>query len=207
MRYDGGMLDSRLRPLFDPVLMRFGRWLAQRGATADSLSIAGCMAGLAAAVAVTMGAHILALVLFAVGRVVDGLDGAVARATTATDRGGYLDIVLDFAVYAALPLAFAVHAPEVNALPAATLLAAIVLNGSAFLAFAIMAEKRKLSTSMQGEKSLFYLAGLAEGTETIAIYALMCILPGWFPILAYGFAMLCLLSALGRISLAWRRLR
>jgi len=36
-------------------------------------------------------------------RVVDGLDGAVARATVATVRGAFLDIVLDFAFYAAFP--------------------------------------------------------------------------------------------------------
>ena len=51
-------------------------------------------------------------------RLFDGLDGAVARASTKTDRGGFLDIVLDFAFYGAIPLGFVLADPAGNAVAA-----------------------------------------------------------------------------------------
>src|SRR5262249_38163511 len=115
------------------------------------------------------------------------------------------DIVLDFLVYAAVPLAFAWH-DRSNALPAAALLASYIGNGIAFLGFSVMAEKRGLTTTTQGHKSIYYLAGLAEGTETVLFMAIVCIFPAAFPILATLFAALCALSAAGRIALGWRML-
>ncbi len=199
------MFDAHVRPLIDPTLNWIGRALARSGVTADGLTMVGCALGLASALAIAFNAMSLGVVLFLAGRVADGLDGAVSRASTPTDRGGYLDIVLDFAVYAAIPLAFAVAASQ-NALAAATLLAAIVLNGSAFLAFAIMAERRGLTTQAQGAKSIYYAAGLAEGTETIIAYLAMMLWPGWFATIAYGFAAMCAVSGAARIVLSWRLL-
>ena len=201
------MLDARLRPLIDPPLNAAGRWLAARGASADRVTLAGFVIGLGAAVAIALGAFGLGLFLLVLNRLADGLDGAVARATAKSDRGGFLDIALDFAVYAAIPLAFALADPAANALAAAALLASFVANGSAFLAFALMAERRRLTTEAQGRKSLYYLAGLAEGAETIAVFVAMSIWPQLFPWLALGFAALCLVSAAARIAAGWHMLR
>lgn len=201
------MLDSRIRPLIDPPLDRCARALAAAGVTANGLTIAGFVLGLAATTAIALGHTLFGGGLFLAGRLADGLDGPVSRQTTSTDLGGYLDIVFDFAVYAAVPLAFALYDPAANALPAAFLLAAIVANGSAFLAFAIMATKRGLETAAQGNKSLYFLAGLAEGTETVLVYTAMCLWPPLFPILATAFASLCVASAIGRIGIAARLLR
>ena len=98
-------------------------------------------------------------------------------------------------------------ADPLTSLPAAVLLFAFLANGSAFLAFAATAERLGLSTQAQGAKSLYYVAGLAEGAETILVFALFCLLPDWFGPLAYGFAALCLLSAGARIALAARTFR
>lgn len=197
------MLDSRLRPLIDPPLARAAAHLVARGVGADQVTLAAFALGMAAAVAIALGAPLLGLVLIVASRLGDGLDGAVARLTTKTDRGGYLDIVLDFAFYAAIPLAFAAADPPANALPAAFLLASFLANGAAFLAFAIMAEKRGLRTAAQGEKSLYYAMGLVEGTETIAFFCLFCVLPTWFGWLATAMALACLVSAIARIVAAY----
>ncbi|MFM6999566.1 MAG: CDP-alcohol phosphatidyltransferase family protein [Limnohabitans sp.] len=79
------------------------------------------------------------MALLLASRLLDGLDGSVARLTQPTDAGGFLDIALDFVFYAAIPLAFAVAQPATNALPAA-LLASFIGTGSSFLAFAALAE-------------------------------------------------------------------
>ena len=198
------MFDARIRPLIDRPLNAAGRWLADRGIAADHVTLTGFAIGIAAAVAIACAAFGLAFWLIVLNRVADGLDGAVARATRKTDRGAFLDIALDFLFYAAVPLAFAVADQTRNALPAACLLAAFLANGTAFLAFAVMAEKRRLTTYHQGEKSLYYLSGLAEGTETIVVFLALCLWPDVFPWIASLFALACAVSAAARLSLGWR---
>ena len=148
-------------------------------------------------------AYAAGLVLILVSRLCDGLDGAVARQTGKTDLGGYLDIVLDFAFYGLVPLAFVVARPE-NGLAGAVLIFSFYANGASFLAFAIMAEKRGIETEARGPKSLHFTTGLAEATETIFVFCLFCLWPSAFPPIAFGFAALCLLTAMSRIALAMR---
>ncbi|MGI9409384.1 MAG: CDP-alcohol phosphatidyltransferase family protein [Hyphomicrobiaceae bacterium] len=200
------MFDARIRPLIDPPLNAAGRQLAAWGISANSITILGFILGMGGVVLIALGAPIAGLAVIIVSRIADGLDGAVARATTKTDIGGFLDIVLDFIFYGAVPLAFAILDPGQNALPAAVLLLSYFANGTTFLAYAIMAEKRSLETEAQGVKSLYYMSGLAEGGETILAIVLFCLFPAYFPVFAYGYAVLCYASATGRILLAWRTL-
>jgi phosphatidylglycerophosphate synthase len=200
------MFDAKLRPLIDPPLNTLARRIAARGITADAITIAGFGVGMAAAAAIAFGVFTAGLVLIVANRLADGLDGAVARVSGHTDRGGFLDIVLDFVFYAAIPLAFAIFDPPRNALPAAGLLAAFYANGAAFFAYATAAQKRGLTTSAQGQKSFYYLAGLTEGAETIAVFCAMCLWPAAFPWLATAFAAACTLSAAARLLHGWRTL-
>ena len=192
------MLDAHLRPLIDPPLNRLGRRLAARGVTADGVTLGGLALGLLAALLIALDAPHWALVPLLASRLLDGLDGAVARATQGTDFGGFLDIWCDFAFYGAIPLAFALRMPP-DAVSAAFLLFSFYLSGTAFLGFAIVAEKRGISTDRQGIKSLYYSSGLLEGTETIAFLALVCVVPAWFAPLAWAFGALCILSAGARV--------
>jgi len=201
------VFDSRLRPLIDPPLNAAGHRLATLGVSADQVTLAGFVFGLLAAGAIAAGAFLVGLVLVVANRLCDGLDGAVARASAVTDRGGYLDIVLDFAFYAAVPLAFAVVDAPRNALAAAFLLASFLVNGAAFLTFSLMAERNRLSTDVHGQKSFYYLTGLAEGGETVAFFVAFCVFPQFFPWLAALFACLCLASAAGRILAAGKLLK
>jgi phosphatidylglycerophosphate synthase len=197
------MLDGLMRRLIDPPLDRAGGALARLRVSADALTALGLVAGLAAAGAIVARVDAAALVLLIVSRVLDGLDGATARASRRTDRGGFLDIVFDFAFYGAIPLAFAFRDPSSNGLPAAVLLFSFYVNGASFLAFAAVAAKRGLTSEVRGVKSIYFTVGLAEGTETILAFALMILFPAWFPVLAYAFAGLTLVGALARVMLAW----
>lgn len=198
------MFDARIRSIIDRPLHAAGRWLAQRGVAADHLTLAGFGAGICAAVAIALGYFFWGVIFIALNRLGDGLDGAVARATTPTDRGAFLDIALDFVFYASIPCAFALADPPRNALAAAVLLACFLANGGAFLAFAVVAEKRGLKTAAQGMKSLYYVAGLAEGFETAVVFTACCLAPSAFPVLAFAFAALCAVSALGRVLAGMR---
>ena len=197
------MFDARLRPLIDPPLNAAGRWLARWGVGANTVTLTGVAVGIGAGIAAAQGAFGLTLLLILANRLLDGLDGAVARATRLSDFGGYLDIVGDFVFYAAVPLGFALAA-SANQLAAAVLLASFILTGISFLAFATMAAKRGLDTQAHGRKSFFYNTGLAEGTETILVFAAMALLPQYFAAIAYGYSALCLLTVLQRTLIAWQ---
>jgi phosphatidylglycerophosphate synthase len=201
------LLDATLRPLIDPPLNRTGRALAARGVAADLVTVLGFGLGLLAMAAVAAGAYGPGLLLLLLNRLADGLDGAVARHSRLTDLGGFLDIVLDFVTYAGMVFAFALADPARNGLPAAFLLFAFMGTGSSFLAFAVMAAKRRLVTERQGRKSLYYLSGLTEGSETILFLVLACLLPGWFPLLAWLFGAMCWLTTLGRVAAGYQLLR
>jgi phosphatidylglycerophosphate synthase len=198
------MLDGAMRRIIDPATARIGAALARRGVQADALTLAGLAAGLACGLCVWLALDLAALLLLALNRTLDGLDGAVARERGLTDRGGYLDIVCDFIVYGAVPLAFALRDPAGNALASAVLLAAFYANGASFLAYAAIAAKRGLSTGRRGPKSLYYTTGLMEGTETILFFAAFLLLPGWYAPLALAFAALCAVTCVARMLLAWR---
>lgn len=197
------MLDARLRPLVDPPLAAAGRWLAARGVGANVVTLAGLVPALVAAVAVAQHAYGVGLAAILLNRLLDGLDGAIARARGPTDFGGFLDIVVDYAFYVAIPAGFG-FAASGNALAAMLLIASFTLTGISFLAFAVMAAKRGIETAALGAKSFFYSTGLAEGTETIAVFVSMCLWPQHFPIIATAYAGLCLLTAVQRSLLARR---
>lgn len=201
------MLDGVMRRIIDGPLNRVGRALAARGVTAEQVTLVGLALGLAAAGVLALGgAGWVALVLLLTGRVADGLDGAVARATKKTDFGGYLDIFCDFVVYGAVPLAFVLR-DGANGAAGAFLLAAFYVNGTSFLGYAILAEKRGMQTAAQGEKTLYYSAGLLEGTETVAFFVVLCLFPTAFVPLAWGFGALCLVTAGARTVLTARLFR
>ena len=193
------MLDAMIRPLIDPPLDRAGRWLAARGLGADALTLAGLMLGLAAAALIALGQPGWALLPLAASRLADGLDGAVARATQSTDFGGYFDITADFLFYGAVPLGFVLMDPGANGIAGAVLLLSFYVNGASFLGFAILAEKRRQATRAQGAKNFYHSGGLLEGTETIGFFVALCLWPGSFPALGFGFAALTFLTAAMRL--------
>lgn len=198
------MFDTRLRVIIDPPLNAAGRALAQRGLTANAITLIGLGIGIIAALFIALGAPALALIPLLISRIADGLDGAVARATQKTDFGGYLDIAADFLFYGLIPLAFVAMNPQANGLAGAFLLTSFYFNGTSFLGFAILAEKREMTTSAQGEKSLYYSNGILEGAETIAFFVLLCLLPAYFVPLAYAFGTACFATGVLRIYGAHR---
>ncbi len=196
------MLDRVIRPVIDPTLNRIGGTLAQQGWSANGVTIFGLALGLLAATLILLGWTVLALVPLLLGRLADGLDGAVARATEKTDFGGYFDIVADFLFYGAIPAAFVVLNPEQNGAAGAFLLTSFYVNGASFLGFATLAEKHGMETSTQGEKTLYYSNGILEGTETILFFVCICLLPDHFPVMAWVFGTLCFATAALRVYAA-----
>lgn len=213
------MLDRYAQMAIRPVIQALATGLHRAGVRATTLTWLAWAVGMASAVAIAMQAYITGLLLLLLSRLLDGLDGAVARLGTPSDAGGFLDISLDFWFYAAIPLAFAWADSEANALPAAFLLAAFIGTGTSFLAYAVMREKQNkhehehqpAQTAYQdngsaARKSFYFLGGLTEATETIGFFLAMCLWPQHFATLAVVFAMLCLITSATRINSGLRDL-
>ena len=201
--------------MFDATIQRFiarpldsaGRKLARTGITANAITLLGAALAAPLIFALAAGSYITALVLLALNRLLDGLDGAVARATHRSALGGYLDIVADYLFYAGVPLGFALAAPSNNGVAAAALLAGFLLTCSSFLAYAALAAQAGMEAEPERQKSFLYSRGLMEGTETIAFFVAMMLWPSRFALFAWIFAALCVVTALQRSVIAARRFR
>ncbi len=202
------MLDKFITPIIKPMLHPIVIMLHKRSITADQLTVAGFMVGMLSLPLLAYQLWFGALIAIILNRVFDGLDGALARhANQSSSAGGYLDITLDFLFYAAVPLGFILAYPEQNAIAGALLLAAFIGTGSSFLAFAIAAEKFQLDKPQFKYKSFYYLNGLTEGTETIALFIAFCIWPQHFVVLASLFAAACAVTIVTRIYGGYQTLK
>ena len=198
------MLDRFATELIKPLVNRLAKVLRRVGLNANQLTVIGFLIGLVAAFFIAQGAYLAGAAALLTSRLCDALDGALARLTRPTDQGGFLDITLDFLFYASIVLAFAFSDPARNALPAAVLLAAFMGTSTSFLAFAVMAAKRGMTSVNYPDKSFYFLGGLTEATETLACFVAMCVWPAFFIELAYGFSVLCSITILTRIGWGWR---
>jgi phosphatidylglycerophosphate synthase len=196
------MFDAAIRPHIDKPLARMATHLVAWKISANAVTGIGFLLGMVAAGLVASGLFLPGLGVFLASRLLDGLDGAVARQTRLTDLGGYLDITLDFIVYASMVLAFGLADPAANALAAAFLTTSFMAPASTFLAYAVFAAKRGITTEIRGRKSLYYLGGLTEGFETIVTIALMCVFPAWFALIAVVYAVMCWITGGTRIAAA-----
>ncbi len=200
------MLDSYIRPLIDPPLNAVARVLVRQGMTGNKITLFGFLLGLCVFALLSLQYYTMAIIFIILSRLMDGLDGPVARQTGSSDLGGYLDIVSDFIFYSGTVFFFAVGKPDI-ALAAAFLIFSFMGTGSAFLAYAIFTAKRGINHEKQGKKSFFYLGGIAEGTESIATLVLICLLPDSFTLIAYVFGTLCWITTAGRVLQAIRTLK
>lgn len=200
------MLDRFAITWLHAPLAKVARLLRDRGVTANQVTVWGFVIGMLAIPAIGVGWYTVGLVLILMNRLADGVDGALARIDGATDAGGFLDIVLDFIFYSGIIFAFALADPPTNGLAAAALIFSFVGTGSSFLAYAIMAERRRLVNITYPHKGFYYLGGLAEGTETILFFVVICLYPSLFPLLAWLFAVICLLTTIARVWGGYRML-
>ena len=201
------MLDHLSNKLLARPLRAVAHRLQGLGIAANTVTIVGFGIGMIALPLLALQYYRLALIFILLGRIADGLDGALARLDGPTDSGAFLDIVLDFIFYAGVVFGFALADPADKGPAAAHLLFAFVGSGSSFLAFAVIAARRVLLQSQAGGKGLYYLAGLMEGTETIAFFVAFCLWPDHFAILAHLFAGLCWLTTLTRLFGGYRLIR
>lgn len=193
------MLDRYLHPRLKPALNATAALLDRPAVSPDGLTLLGFAIGVLALPFLALGWYQAALAAIVLNRLLDGLDGALARRRGLTDAGGFLDISLDFLFYALVPFGFIIADPAQNAVAGGWLLFSFIGTGSSFLAFAALAAKHQIANPGYAHKSFYYLGGLTEGSETILLFVLCCLFPAHFAWLAWLFGALCWLTTATRI--------
>ncbi|TDX28356.1 phosphatidylglycerophosphate synthase [Modicisalibacter xianhensis] len=201
------MLDSFANRLLEKPLRWMAKGFVQLGIRPDQMTLAGFIIGMFAIPSLATENYTLALLLIALNRLADGMDGAIARLTSTSDAGGFLDISLDFIFYSSVPLGFILADPLQNAAAGGVLMLSFVGTGVSFLTFAIFAEKNKIKNVSFPNKSFHYIGGLMEGSETQIFFIVLCVFPHWFPLLAYFFTFLCMVTASSRIYSSYKLLK
>ena len=191
------MLDAPVRRLLGPPLEATAAVLDRLGVPALAVTGVGWLVGVGACVSAGTGHWTLALVLWLLNRTLDGLDGPLARRHGSTDLGGFLDIVADFSIYAGFVLAVGIEIPEAR-VAALALLASYYLSGTAFLALSSMLERRR-HQGIEDGRSLRFVGGVAEGTETVLVYVAFCLFPQHATQIAWIFAVAVLVTAIQRV--------
>lgn len=216
-------MDGPVRRLIDRPLTRVATAIDVPWITPDRLTVAGLAIGLASAASAATQLWGVAVALWLLSRVIDGLDGSLARvrrpraAASAgpadstprgSEAGGYLDIVCDFAVYGATVVGVGIGVTTQFAAPwwpFVAVLLAYYVNGAAFLAFSSIAERT--GRTLDDGRSLSFLGRIAEGTETIVVHSLWMLLPMLAWQLAVVWAAFVAISAVQRIVVGYRALR
>jgi phosphatidylglycerophosphate synthase len=143
----------------------------------------------------------LALVFWGLSRVLDGVDGIVARLGEPTAWGGVLDLVLDGMGYVAIPLAFGVQSGTVTGwMVVAVLLATFYLNVLSWSVLAAFHARREAGThpgSRSGPGAPLP-RGLIEGAETVVFFAAAMAFP------AYALSILGVMAALVFVTVVER---
>jgi hypothetical protein len=171
-------LEKWIRPPMEDAASR----LAALGVSSLVLAVVALVTGLAALPSIAQGHFWLGLVLILLSRLIDAI-GQV-RADT---REQSLAAAFETIVLASIPFAFALNDPS-SALSATLLLFGLIAAGASSL---FANEARAL--------------GRSDVAICVAAFALACLRPQWFALLAYVLALFCFVAAGARIALVFTR--
>jgi phosphatidylserine synthase len=200
--------------MYDADLRLAKRWafrpLTIRLAAASPMKITllGLVAGLLAALSAAQGKIAIAALLWLLNRLLDGLDGELARfRETQSDLGGYIDLLADLVVYALVPIGLAWSRLEPPVLIAlAFMLAAFYVNAGTWMLLSALLEKRRQAAA-DDRTSFTMPVGLIEGAETVVLFTLFFLFPQHLALLFGVTAALVGLTAAQRAASAARALQ
>jgi phosphatidylglycerophosphate synthase len=203
------MFDRSIQRLTQKPLSILGKFLLKIFKP-NQITIIGFFFGIVMCFLIFIHSYFLAISFLFLNRLCDGLDGVMARQTSPSPLGAYLDIILDFIIYAAFVLVFSLQ-NEINLLTGVFLLFSYICTGTTFLTQAIIQPQLDYSQQDHDDvkdeipKSFIYASGLIEGSETIFFMFICLILPKTFPILGFLFGMLCLITAIARVIIFYKK--
>lgn len=201
------MFDLLTRQLKEEILQPFVNLFTVL--TPNQITLLSGAAGIACCIAIIQSHYYIALLLWLINRILDGLDGTVARITSQqTHFGGYLDIIVDFTVYSAITIAIAyeqtIHSTDVStAVLRWTVTAA--LNGVYFVNAASLFMFSAIHTNINNKNtelttvSMSPSTALIEGTETVVAYTVFLLVPSYMTPLYLCFGGAVVITILQRL--------
>ena len=201
------MVDKVLRAPKRQVLEPLAKRL--NGVSPTALTGLGLVVGLLCAFAALSGQSGLALAFWLLNRLLDGLDGELARVfERQSDLGGYFDIMADLVVYAAVPigLSYGYGGPG-TLLALVVLLSSYYLNAGSWMYLSALLEKRNRGAAAHGEAtSVTMPSGIIEGAETVVFYGLFLLFPNALTFLFWTMSALVIVTMAQRLLWARRHL-
>ena len=172
----------------------------------NQMTLIGFGFGILMCISIVIDQYLIGILFLFLNRLSDVLDGAMARLTSPTPLGGYLDIVLDFLVYGGFVLSFGIT-DQNNTFLSMILLFCYNGTGTTFLAkAAILPSLSHQNQNNDIPKSFHYAVGLVEGSETIVFMILCLLFPNLFVYLSSIFIALCLITIVFRIIVCYKEL-
>jgi len=203
------MLDKILRNIKEILLLPFAKQ-AGKVLHPNMITLLSFTFGIVSVYYIIERSLMTALVFWLLNRIFDGLDGTVARVTgKSSDFGGYLDIVLDFIIYSAIPVVFVYSDPSAgNYFILSVLLSSYYVNAASWMYLSSILEKRNIGAASNNEMtSITMPSGIADGTMTIIFYTLFFIFPSYLKQLFVLFIVLVLVSIVQRMVWAYLEIR
>ena len=194
------MIDEYFIKIFKPFLVLVASPFYKFGVNANYISLFGLSMSFLSFYLILEGLNNIALFVFLLGRILDGVDGIIANKTRITEFGGFIDIVFDLISYSLVPLAFILK-DNSNAIFGSILLATFFGTSSAFFGIAIFENNKFIKRNP--EKSFYHVGGFMGGAITIFFLSLMFIFPEKFNLIALIFSVLCILGTIERIFYAY----
>lgn len=171
------------------------------------VSVLACVLGLLSAFFSGLGYVYLSAMFWGFNRVLDGLDGIIARRFhKVTDFGGLIDITLDFTVYCAIPLSFLVENSLSTSLAVSALISSFAVNAVNLFYLSSVLEKRGRvggpeSTSVTMPRSL------VEGGETVLLFTVMILWKSQRVLICWIFTILVMVTLSIRLRWAYKVLK
>lgn len=202
------MFDDVLRIPKEKIMEPLAK--AMPGVSPTAITVTACLVGVASGTAAAGQQYGLALGLWGMNRLLDGLDGTMARVNDQqSDLGGYLDIVLDMVVYSAIPFGLALGSdlPGITWV-LAVLFASFYINSATWMYLSSLLEKRSLGAKTRGELTTVTIpGGLMEGLETFVFYSLFLLFPQWLTVLISLMAGLVVITSIQRVAWTIRHVK
>ena len=199
------MFDTYLRNTKDRIAEPIARRMTN--ISPNLISLIGVVFGIGSAILAAREIYLWGLAFWLINRALDGLDGLLARLHHKQDDfGGYLDILLDFVAYAAIPLGFGLGAASQSIyLALAVLLSIYYLNTASWMYLAAILEKRA-ARDPETATTIVMPAGLVGGFETIVVYSLFFLLPQYILQIFIIFSALIFITIIQRLIWAKKNL-
>lgn len=189
------MIDLRIRPHVTRFIQPIGKTLARIGMTAAMMTVLGLVVCIVGAVVIASDRLALGGVIILGGSLLDGLDGAVARASNSVSpRGAFLDAAFDRISEVA---AFAGLAFAMDGNPRVLLLIVVALGGAMLVPYM---RARAEASGHDGR------GGLMGRAERILLFC-FGLITGWVEPMLWVFVVTVWLTAFSRFWNTYRSIQ